>query len=266
MPPPQSFLAAFVPEDERPGFPFDGWQDIYGSKRCFHVPGFPEACEALGVFNRTGFGGSRVNLPELLRRTRKAVPPVWIEEFGSGNRQREQDWQDFGLPQIMTCFRREPMLLQKAMLSLVFLEQLVVELEEQQHLAGKKRLLALGYDVYSENRIAPAVFYVRGFDKNFYEQYLHSDARTGTVKEGTRNEMFRRLKQFTGQDTGLVFDDIAKGKRTCLYATAVGIIQAVGPYVGKEVLCKGATSKSNGTPSKYEIIDPRRIPKRSPQD
>jgi hypothetical protein len=265
MPRPQDILAAFVPEDERPGFPFSGWQDVYGSKRCFHVPGFTEACEQLGVFNRAGFGGSRVKLSELLKRTRDAVPKAWVQQFGAGNSQREQDWKDFGLPQIMTCFRREPMLLQKAMLSLVFLEQLVVELESQRR-AGEKRLLAPGYDVYEEIRIAPAIYYVPGFDKNFYDQYLHSERTTGTVKEGTRNEMIRRLKWSTGQDTGVVFDDIAKKKRTCLYATAAGIIEAVGPYVGKEVLCKGATTRSNGTASKYEVANfPRRIPKRSAQ-
>jgi hypothetical protein len=268
MPPPKDLWRTFVKEENRPGFPFPGWENVLGNKRCFHIPGFTEACEALGLNNRADFQGphSKIPLPKLIKRTKEALPSEWIGQFGKGNPRQEKEWRDLTLAQIMMCYKRQPMLLQKAAMSLVFLEQLVVHIEEEQRKAGLPRKLALGYDVYKEILIDPAVYYVRGFDRDFYEQYLHSTSTDGEVKEATRSDTLRRLKRSTGQEKGAVFDHITRGKRTCLYGTAIGIINAFGHFTAGEPQCKAATSREFGTPSQSEIaLFPRRIPQRSPQ-
>jgi hypothetical protein len=270
MPPPKDLWRTFVEKSDRPGFPFNGWENVLGDKRCFHLPGFTEVCEQLGLNNRRDFEGRKPKIPlkKLIKLTLEALPPEWLDAFGNGNDRQEQEWRDIGLAQLMICYKRQPMLLQKAALSLIFLEQVVIYIEDERRKAGELPILKAGFDVYTEIRIHPAVYFVDGFDKKFHKQHLHSDSTFGSVRDGSRFEALRRLKKETGQEKGVVFEEIALGNRTCLYKTAKGIIAALGheQFIGSKPKCGGVTTRSNGTPSKSEIAEFKgKIPLRSRQ-
>src|SRR5689334_14280653 len=122
MPPPKDLWRIFIEEKARPGFPFDGWQNVLGNKRCFHLPGFTEVCEQLGFNNRADFEGphAKIDIGRLLERARRDVPPEWKKEFGTGNETQQHHWDEFVTAQVMMCYKRQPMLLQKAAMSLIF--------------------------------------------------------------------------------------------------------------------------------------------------
>jgi hypothetical protein len=254
MPPPQDFLRTFVAADKRPGFPFRGWQNVVGDKRCFHLPGFTEVCEQLGIDNRAGFFGPESTIPmaALLKRARDRVPPEWKAALGKGNKRRGKEWDELGEQQITSCYKREPLLLQKALMTLIFLEELVVYVEGEWRKEHGVAMLVPGFDVYTEIRIDPAVFYVKGFDPKYYTQYLHSRSTQGKVLDSARNEALRRLKE-AGQEAP-VFDDITANNRTCLYTTAIGVIQALKHenFIGDQAECKVVTAREKRTSSKLE--------------
>ncbi|MEA2895130.1 MAG: hypothetical protein QOJ84_745 [Bradyrhizobium sp.] len=251
MPPPKDLWQAFRGDD----FRFRSWEDAVGNERCFHLSGFTDILQLLGLDIRRHFEGTKAKIPtaklarEAVRRVEQEYPQ-WREAFGKDDERQQNEWKQFGAEQVMNCYRRRPMLLQKAVMSLVFLDLAVKCISEKRQKAGKP---AISVDVFDLLKIDAAVYFVKGFDKSFFNRYLNTASTGGKVKESIRNETIRRLKDATGQENTVVFDEITRDGATCLYDTAAGVIKAFRQEHHITSLKPECGNFTHRPPSKHEV-------------
>lgn len=223
-------------------FRFNGWEDVIGNKCCFHLVGFKELSLVLGFQRLMDFhqGQGKIRTTDHVAAVAGAVPARWRDEFKLGGATKGNDWREFSIAQIARAYRQWPMMLSKAMMTLIFLELAVEELSQRRRQDGKS---PINVDVFQTVKIDPAVYWVDGFDKDFYKNHV-----------STRADTLRALKDGSGQNRSNVFADIA-GRRTCLHATATAIVSTYrsNPNIGNEVKSRVDTGRQRRPASKLEV-------------
>lgn len=252
MPRPKSLWSKVVRPME---FRFEGWEDVLGNKRCFHVVGFNELMRQLGLHIRPNFVGAKAKIPteRLAAAAVDLVPDKWKEEFGEGDKRRFAEWTTFGVEQVLSCNSGQPVLLQKAMIALIFAEKVVEHISK---LPGRNQVGTI--DVYAFLSIEPAVYWVSGFDETFYKNVLNGKVENISRREGLLNDLLKA----TSQTDPNVFDEITRDRCTCLHSTATGIIKELRrrktPGIGSKVGCQVFATHDKGPAAKCERVTVKR--------
>jgi hypothetical protein len=219
-------------------FRFPGWEDVIGNKCCFHLVGFRDMCMSLGLNRLVDL--RQISPQALLTEVPRAVPERWRREFKLAGNIKGSDWLEFSSSQIQHAFRQRPMLLSKAMMTLLFMEMAMSALEETR--IASHRLVE--FNVFSLIRIEPAVYWVRGFDQDFYFRRVAKNP-----------EVIRTLMSFSGQSRTQLFSDIAQNRRTCTFKTATAIVDTFinNPEIDEEVSFRVVSARERRAASNYEV-------------
>jgi hypothetical protein len=174
---------------------------------------WPDRLKAQKAFRIRGLSWFQENVQRDLRQLKPLIPalfrevqerPLWRRAFGKIDH--------FSIAQLVKASNHEPLLFEKAALSILLLE-----------IAGREKDIP-SRDIYEHISINPAVFYVSGFDLSVW---------TELPLRGPR--ILDRLQQETRQQDNHVFHDLAQGKTVSFdLATKVArVLQATGLVSGR---------------------------------
>ena len=151
------------------------WESLLGERRAFRVRGIP-------WFRRNVRGDLRELtslIPRMVREARER--PNWTSSFGGVHR--------FSIKQLVDAGKYEPLLFEKAALSILILD-----------IASRETNISQS-DVYDHLHIEPAVYRIEGFDRGTLNQ-----ARS------KRPDILEILRRDTQQNRNDVFYDLANNK------------------------------------------------------